>query len=391
MKRTCMLVAWAAWMLAINVESISGQAPLRDGVVVFIHGLYGGAASFQRQGSQSWPMLIQRDRDLAGYDVSVPTYPTGCGRNPSIHETATALRAQLRSTGVLKHRRIVIVAHSMGGLVAKDMILGMTDIEREKVGAVFLIGTPSQGATVAGLVNVLCKNGSAADLKTIGDNGYLQRLEDDWQGGARNARVGHDFPEVHCAYETQTTAGVMIVPRAQAATYCYDDPMPITENHINMVKPKDANAPVYQWVKAILKSSRLSGIPCIREEFPGGVGSSGWVLLGRYDLNRSSYVNPPRFEHTSPHGANDLPGTDELIRISTALRVIIRDYSGTAPRNLETAVAVPPRRWSTVNYADDFTGMWLCKGTIVEVRQRDIPNESDPIANVWARVAYPRR
>lgn len=373
-----------------DLESIA-PSKKNDGAIVFIHGLYGGTETWKNPSGSSWPALMRTDADFRNYDIYVPTYTTGCGTQLSIHQTAMNLHKQLKTDDVLNHKKVAIVAHSMGGLVAKDLVLAMSADDRARVSTVFLLGTPSQGAPLAPIVNLFCPKGSAKDLTTIDDNGYLQRLEDDWQRAVRQARRGNgEFPDIYCAYETKRTLGFDIVPLSRFATICDDDLLPIDTNHVELVKPQSRDSLQYKWVKRILQTAPTSSY-CPQQEFPGGIGSSGWVLVGRYSLFKGEYVSEPRFEFVKGKTSRELPATDDLIRARAPLRVIIRGFSNTPPKDLENAIKIPPKMWGSVNYAEDFTGKWICKGELVEIRQIDIPSESDPIANVWARVAYPRK
>ena len=97
-----------------------------------------------------------------------------------------------------------------------------------------------------------------------------------------------------------------------------------------------------------------------------------------------------RVSNSSVTARGILPGTDDRIRLTAPLRVIIRDYANTAPKNLEKAIARRPSQWRRVNYSDDFTGVWLCKEPFSTYENEISRMSRDPIANLWARVAYPR-
>jgi pimeloyl-ACP methyl ester carboxylesterase len=119
---------------------------LPDRITVLIHGV--------DEPGRLWVDLIPR-LDAAGFPACRFTYPN----DQSIRDSAAFLSdclIQLSSRGVT---RIAIVAHSMGGLVAREAltnpVLGYTEqVERETVPcvvALIMVGTPNHGSALAAL------------------------------------------------------------------------------------------------------------------------------------------------------------------------------------------------------------------------------------------------
>jgi pimeloyl-ACP methyl ester carboxylesterase len=238
-----------------------------DGVIIFVHGLFGDADGTWRLDSThpSWPQLAAADPDFASDDVYVVGYATSYGTHGlSLEETATAVLRQLYDNNLLKYDRVYFVTHSMGGLVVKRMLntlndrAGIADLHR--IRAVLLISTPSQGAPLAEIGKWL-RMSQVKDLTPATFNTFLQTLEDDWNRMLRGRDRDHvNYPQVYCAYETLPTHHILIVSRVYANTRCDEDPYPMNFNHVQIVKPRDLNHDPYPWAKArIHEADELRG------------------------------------------------------------------------------------------------------------------------------------
>jgi predicted alpha/beta hydrolase family esterase len=145
------------------------------------------------------------------------------------------LLRQLEDQGVFqKYREIYFIAHSMGGLIVKRMLV---DLHRPKqveklrqVKAVLYISTPAQGANSAVVGSWLSLNPQLRDMRTADLNSFLRSLEDQWQDLMRERKT-ETFPLSFCAYETKPTHGITIVNRVYASTTCDHKPFPIDEDH----------------------------------------------------------------------------------------------------------------------------------------------------------------
>lgn len=126
----------------------TAQTPER--VVLLVHGL--------DEIGDIWDDLappLARDRRLAGAGVIRFEYPNDQAIARSAEELDGALR-ELRLRGT---RRVDLVCHSMGGLVARDVLTraGMYggrargDAERPDLGSIVMLGTPNEGSPFARL------------------------------------------------------------------------------------------------------------------------------------------------------------------------------------------------------------------------------------------------
>src|SRR5258708_3802478 len=88
-------------------------------VIVFVHGVLGDGQSTWTNGNSYWPSLLTVDPAFDGADIFVYSYPTSMWATLSIDELAENMRLQLNANGVSNYRRIVFLAHSLGGLVTR--------------------------------------------------------------------------------------------------------------------------------------------------------------------------------------------------------------------------------------------------------------------------------
>ena len=271
----CILSPWTA-PKAASVTFINKARS--DKVVLFIHGIFGDPLSTFKDesspGSKSWPELMASDNDhlsgsppMSEYSTAVVRYDAARDSQLSVEQIANQLKTDLKDGGVFdkKYKDIFIIAHSMGGLVVKRMIIDMTlmnDSDLKKIRAVLLFSTPSQGAPAANVVQQLIpkifSTGRAiVDLQTIDANTFLQTLEAQWQTVFDSKR--DDFPKIYCAYETQSLYGIVVVPQAYTATRCDNIPRAWNRNHTNIVKPIDRSDEVYIWARGrIIESLNAS-------------------------------------------------------------------------------------------------------------------------------------
>jgi pimeloyl-ACP methyl ester carboxylesterase len=107
--------------------------------VLFIHGMYGSPRDFR--------YLINR-LDRMSFEPWVYYYPSGA----SLLGTAEHLLRQIDA--LCAHydvRSIIIVAHSMGGLIARDILLRMSRSYRTAVPVLITLSTPWDGHRAAGI------------------------------------------------------------------------------------------------------------------------------------------------------------------------------------------------------------------------------------------------
>ena len=100
-----------------------------DNIVIFIHGVMGGAEStwLNKKTSSFWPELMRADIELPKTNVYVVEYDSpNLKRSLNVHEIAVQTSRKLQDEGIFKkHKNIFFVTHSMGGLIAKDILVDL--------------------------------------------------------------------------------------------------------------------------------------------------------------------------------------------------------------------------------------------------------------------------
>ncbi|MGC3976202.1 MAG: alpha/beta hydrolase [Nitrospira sp.] len=246
------------------------------GVIVFIHGLTGNSKTTwgNQEENVYWPDLIASDSQLNNYfDVYVVNYLSPLfTRAQSIEELTTQLLSELNDAKLFEqYKSVVLIAHSMGGLVAKNMLIKLNtpgEVKKlRQVKTIIYMGTPAQGARGAWWLQWFSWDPQVKDLLPADTNTFLQGIDNNWRQliDERN-RLGEMFPKSFCAYETHRTKGVPIVDRTSAQTWCDSEMQGMPYNHVEIVKPARRDGDVrYEWTRARILQAVPVSSPTITE------------------------------------------------------------------------------------------------------------------------------
>jgi len=239
-------------------------------LIVFIHGFTGDAVQTwtNQESNVSWIQLIEGDERLQDFKVMTVGYDTPLrGPSSTIPQIATRLLEQLQDERVFdRYKEIYFIAHSMGGLVAKHLLVALghpSQVDKlSKVRAVLYIATPAEGVEGAAWIYLASGNPQVRDMSPADSNSYLQDLETRWLQLIHD-RGSNGFPKSYCAHETKPThlglVSMVIVSRTSAKTHCDNYGMTaIDEDHINIVKPLNAQSAIYRWAQARFLETSLS-------------------------------------------------------------------------------------------------------------------------------------
>ncbi|KAI0187621.1 hypothetical protein EV127DRAFT_344291 [Xylaria flabelliformis] len=252
--------------------------------IIFIHGLTGDSyRTWLHPSGIYWPTdLLPEDipgaRILSfGYDADVAKIAGAVGQG-SLRNHASTLVAEYAALQVdtsKRPKRLILIAHSLGGLVAKKALIVSAEsaydrhraLDQHIVGLLF-IGTPHRGSDLAGYATTM-----ARVLKLTG-----KRVNDVIVSVLRpDSEVLADVQEsfgmwvvrnqsrclLACFYEEHELLGVgMIVPKKSAILEgCI--PLPIPSNHRDMVRFSFRNATGYSrilgQIKTILSAKNSPG------------------------------------------------------------------------------------------------------------------------------------
>jgi pimeloyl-ACP methyl ester carboxylesterase len=254
--------AWIALLAVFLTAGAYGQDsryvrvdPSKGTAIVFVHGVTGDSiATWTNEATKAyWPSLVADDPAFNGASVYVFQYPSPIvGRAHSINELAEVMRRRLQADGVVEHKEIVLVSHSMGGLVTRAFLLKYRDYAAQVRFAYFL-ATPTEGSPYAALVSLASGNPQFKRMYPLQTDNYLADLQRDWLAARLKIKS-------FCAYEGRDTFGLRIVDQRSATNLCTEPLDPILENHINIAKPANRQSDSYIALKNAFQSSRKSTV-----------------------------------------------------------------------------------------------------------------------------------
>jgi pimeloyl-ACP methyl ester carboxylesterase len=211
-------------------------------VIIFVHGFGGNSIDTWTNGSSYWPEMISNDHDFDGADIFVYQYPTSITESMTPDEVAGDMRSVLTAQRVSNRRQIVFIAHSMGGVVTRDYLLGNPDVAK-RTSFIEFLSTPTDGSSLAFLGRVV-NSPQIMKLTTDIQKDYLGDLSRQWSS-ENLARIPS-----YCAYETRDTLFYGRVVSMESATHlCTRHISAVDANHFEIAKPKDSNSPPYTTFK----------------------------------------------------------------------------------------------------------------------------------------------
>ena len=201
----------------------TGLAPLRERLCVFIHGLACDEGSWGLRtdawAESPWVRMLPADRaicygDLLEHELPLSAiylrYNTGLAIETNAQQLAELLDDLLRAASQV--RELVLVGHSMGGLVARcalDIAARGGLAWGRRAAMLICLGSPHQGAALAKLGEL-----ASAALMVSDVTRPLGRLADSRSQGVKDLRAGLDGP----AHRTPRPDDVMVPLRLVYAT-----------------------------------------------------------------------------------------------------------------------------------------------------------------------------
>jgi pimeloyl-ACP methyl ester carboxylesterase len=215
-----------------------GPGAYKGRLLIFIHGIWGDPiCSWQRDGAESLFTYLRQDPRIGdNFDMYTFGYPANVWDAGAfgVVEAAIKLRETFESEEFTKrYGSIVLIAHSMGGLVALEYLTTFQD-SRANVPLLITLATPYSGSEVADLVKLVVRNPAIRDLVTPGAGNSLVR--------SLHNRAGYVFyqepsTQIACAYEKSAVAGAVNVVAQESATALCRGAVPIPEDHLGVPAP----------------------------------------------------------------------------------------------------------------------------------------------------------
>lgn len=256
----------------------------RKADVVFIHGLGGDAFGTWRHGEgvdTSWPhWLAETFPDVGVWSLehaADPSKPLGffskllgkggrdAGQGMSLPDRAGQILDLLRLDRHFRGERpIVFVCHSLGGLLAKQILrqahdnagnTGAESISRRTAGVLFL-ATPHNGAGLASLADkfaAIC--GPTASLEALkAHDPHLRNLYNWYRNHAPRLGI-----ETETYYEGHDVFGLRIVDETSSQPGVGPDAVMLDEDHLSIAKPREADAQVCRALEEMLRKVARTG------------------------------------------------------------------------------------------------------------------------------------
>ena len=150
-------------------------------------------------------------------------------------DAAESMGQILNNLGVTRYKQIVLVGHSMGGLVAMHALTTNPNL-RAKVPLTVFFATPMEGAHLANIAALISQDSQYQQIKWADNNIFLHMLLGAWNRMKPR-------PIVSCGYEDLKTGGIMVVPWTSSTRICTDQPAALKivgTDHSTIVKPDRA-------------------------------------------------------------------------------------------------------------------------------------------------------
>jgi predicted outer membrane repeat protein len=219
--------------------------------ILFLHGLGGDVYETWQNADSSFMKLMARDKAFADYAIASVQYPTNVfGDTPTIAQLAKKLASYLDEE-LPDNRQIVIIAHSLGGIIARQALVE-SDLQGRQHQSVTLItlGTPFDGSDLPNLTAGLAAlKVTSKQMDALGASSeMLQVYESNWTGLLR--RCGSQIREF-AASEGQPTNGVQVVSRHSATKNIRSEQTfhSAEDNHLTIAKPTSLDSPIGRAVR----------------------------------------------------------------------------------------------------------------------------------------------
>lgn len=274
-----------------------------DPAIIFIHGLGGDARETWMQDKNNeetlWPKWLADEAGLKcsvfllGYDAALSKWKDSAMPLPNQGDAALEL---LSSEPQLRNRPLILIGHSMGGLVIKTLIQnGLSKgVQRykntvEQIRGVVFIGTPHKGSQLATLAKylslVLRTNTQVKNMQN--HDPYLGSLNQQFLAYYNNPPQGRvsvlTFAETQGVFLGKKIVGARFGPTKLIVDYDSSEPhvpgeiaISLPEDHISMCKLADRDQQLYKSLLRFLKEDvDLTVLP--DESKPEGSEAGGAV------------------------------------------------------------------------------------------------------------------
>jgi predicted outer membrane repeat protein len=240
--------------------TIEWHTGIEKPVIVFVHGLNGDAYStWGKTEENSFMELLARDHAFADFGIASIRYPTGLfGSSPSISRLGDSF-AKCLDKYFKDNTQVVIVAHSLGGIIARIGLVRSDWAKREhQIVTMVTLASPFEGSSLPNHLKVLSFLGLAnRQFANLGvDSDVLQMCDSGWKklindNGSRLRQFA--------AVEGRPIEGIVpVVSKLSATKNIPPDCVFVSsaDDHLSIAKPKSlrdgVGKQVREWLLAAL-------------------------------------------------------------------------------------------------------------------------------------------
>ncbi len=319
-------------------------------VVVFVHGLFGDNSSWGR-----FPELLAADDEVRGsYDLAFYTYSSPrpafwrnpVKRIPTILSLAKGLKTFLETT-LGHYERLVLVGHSMGGLVILRLLAEAVRASRAadlgRVAAAVLFATPNQGSDFARRLR--------EQLKRFWRSPQLEALEPlaaDTQQTldtvVHQIDQARRFDGGHCPVRIVACAGTddeIVTPESAESVFRHKRTLS-TKDHSTISRPEDEKDISYEVLRQELDAALETVLPSSQRLTRATTELVTLVVGGKIFLESSllGEIMAQVIEHETPAGVAvdrqlDIGETSETYQRLVNGRIhLYAEYTGTLLREI---------------------------------------------------------
>ncbi|MCK5867759.1 MAG: caspase family protein, partial [Mycoplasmataceae bacterium] len=239
-----------------------------NNLLLFIHGFSGEA----EESFGIIPELLMNNKKMDGWDIK----PLGYSQHvqPELGKDVWAGTSDINKISEYlttcfdykfeKYKRIAIVAHGLGGIVAQQTILNLKDEFLNKLSHVILLASPNNGIAPSVLSHLW--NNKYQELSSVGE--FMLGLRSNWKSKFENnlpfqLKIGSAIDDEHVAVESNF------------GLFDKENCVKVGGNHLSMIKPEDENNDCYQLIINTLTDNEFHNQFTNNEEIN--------IALGNYD------------------------------------------------------------------------------------------------------------
>ena len=252
-----------------NVVTSFREEESSNNLLLFIHGFSGEA---EESFGIIPELLMKNNKKMDGWDIK----PLGYSQyvQPELGKDVWAGTSDINKISEYlttcfdykfeKYKRIAIVAHGLGGIVAQQTILNLKDEFLNKLSHVILLASPNNGIAPSILSHLW--NNKYQELSSEGE--FMLGLRSKWNSKFENnlpfqLKIGSAIDDEHVTIESNF------------GSFDKENCVKIGGNHLSMIKPKDENNDCYQLIINTLTDNEFHNKFTNNEEIN--------IALGNYD------------------------------------------------------------------------------------------------------------